>query len=205
MRYRDQDYYLLGAALDGFLKSVRGPRADLGEMVQAEVLTPIGIHQAPTVRTREAGGRDGIVWCNAGYYPTLDDLAKIALLYQAGGAHGGVQILNRELTADLLAGRDAIVKNADAALGPVSSPLPGSAEDGLYKMGFHYLRYVNAGGKVEYLPSMHGSGDNEVILYPNRMVSIVMAKASAEVLGPEKTRSDEGPVTIRAVERLAPF
>ncbi len=205
MRYRDQDYYLLGAALDSFLKSVRGPRADLGEMVQAEVLTPIGIHQAPTVRTREAGGRDGLVWCNAGYYPTLDDLAKIALLYQAGGAYGGVQILNRELTADLLAGRDAIVKNADAALGPVSSPLAGSAEDGLYKMGFHYLRYVNAGGKVEYLPSMHGSGDNEVILYPNRMVSIVMAKASAEVLGPEKTRSDEGPVTIRAVERLGPF
>lgn len=205
MRYRDQDYYLLGAALEGFLKSVRGPRADLGEMVQAEVLSPIGIHQAPTVRTREAGGRDGLVWCNAGYYPTLDDLAKIAMLYQAGGAHGGVQILNRELTADLLAGRDAIVKNADAALGPVSSPLAGSAEDGLYKMGFHYMRYVNAGGKAEYLPSMHGSGDNEVILYPNRMVSIVMAKASAEVLGPEKTRSDEGPVTIRAVERLAPF
>ena len=36
---------------------------------------------------------------------TLDDLAKIALLYQARGAHGGVQTLNRELTADLLAGR----------------------------------------------------------------------------------------------------
>ena len=104
MRYRDQDYYLLGAAIDSFL-TVRGPRADLGEMVQAEVFTPIGIYQAPTVRTREAGGRDGLVWCNAGYYPTLDDLAKIALLYQARGAHGGVQTLNRELTADLLAGR----------------------------------------------------------------------------------------------------
>jgi hypothetical protein len=52
---------------------------------------------------------------------------------------------------------------------------------------------------------MHGSGDNEVILYPNRMISIVMAKASMEVLGPEKTRSDDGPVTIRAVERIAPF
>jgi hypothetical protein len=26
-----------------------------------------------------------------------------------------------------------------------------------------------------------------------------------EVLGKEKTRSDEGPVTMRAVERLAPF
>ena len=205
MRYRDQDYFLLGAAIDGFLKSVRGPQADLGEMVQTEVLTPIGIHQAPTVRTREADGKDGLVWCNAGYYPTLDDLAKIALLYEARGAHGGVQILNRDLTTDLLAARDAIVKNADASLGPVAGPLAGSKEDGLYKMGFHFLRYVNGKGVVEYLPSMHGSGDNEVILYPNHMVSIVMAKAAVEILGPEKTRSDEGPVTIRAVERLAPF
>jgi hypothetical protein len=205
MRYRDQDYFLLGAALQGFLKSVRGPQADLGEMVQTEVLTPIGIHQAPVVRTREAGGRDGLVWCNAGYYPTLDDIAKIALLYQARGAHGGVQILNRELTADLMDGRDALVKNADASMGPVAGPLAGSTEDGKYKMGFHFLRYVNSIGTVEYLPSMHGSGDNEVVLYPNRMVSIVMAKASLEVLGPEKTRSDEGPVTLRDVERLAPF
>jgi CubicO group peptidase (beta-lactamase class C family) len=205
MRYRDQDYFLLGAAIDGFLKSVRGPQADLEEMVQTEVLTPIGIHQAPTVRTREPGGKDGLVWCNAGYYPTLDDLAKIALLYQARGAHGGLQILNRDLTTDLMSARDAIVKNADASLGPIAGPLAGSSEDGLYKIGFHFLRYVNASGAVEYLPSMHGSGDNEVILYPNRMVSIVMAKASVEILGTEKTRSDEGPVTIRAVERLAPF
>jgi CubicO group peptidase (beta-lactamase class C family) len=205
MRYRDQDYYILGAAIDGFLKSVRGPQSDLGDFVQAEVFTPIGIHQAPVVRTREAGGRDGLLWCNAGYYPTLDDLAKISLLYESLGAHGGVQILNRDLTADLMAGRDAIVKNADAALGPVPAPLSLSHEDGLYKMGFHFLRYVNGNGAVEYIPSMHGSGDNEVILYPNRMVSIVMAKAAVEILGPEKTRSDEGPVTIRAVERLAPF
>ncbi|HMK87728.1 MAG TPA: serine hydrolase [Steroidobacteraceae bacterium] len=205
MRYRDQDYFLLGAALQGFLRSVRGPRADLGEMVQNEVLTPIGVHQAPAVRTRESGGRDGLIWCNAGYYPTLDDLAKIAMLYQARGAHGGVQILNRELTEDLLVARDAIVKNADASMGPVASPLPTSTEDGEYRMGFHFLRYVNSAGKIEYLPSMHGSGDNEVILYPNRRVSIVMAKASIEILGSEKTRSDEGPVTIRDVERLEAF
>jgi hypothetical protein len=81
MRYRDQDYYILGAAIDGFLKSVRGPQADLGDMVQTEIFTPIGIHQTPIVKTRESGGRDGLLWCNAGYYPTLDDLAKIAMLY----------------------------------------------------------------------------------------------------------------------------
>jgi CubicO group peptidase (beta-lactamase class C family) len=205
MRYRDQDYFLLGAAIEGFLKSVRGPQAELLEMVKTEVLAPLGIHQAPVVRTLEAGGREGLVWCNAGYYPTLDDLAKIAMLYQALGAHGGAQILNREMTADLLSARNAIVKNADASLGPVEAPLAESSEDGLYEMGFHFLRYVNSAGKVEYVPSMHGSGDNEVILYPNKMISIVMAKASVEILGPEKTRSDDGPVTMRAVERLAPF
>lgn len=190
MRYRDQDYFLLGAAIDSFIKSVRGPQADLWQMVKTEIFEPIGIHQAPVVRTRESGGRDGIVWCNAGYYPTLDDLAKIALLYQTRGAHGGVQILNRTLTEDLLAARDAIVKNGDAG------------RNGLYEMGFHFLRYQNANGTVKYLPSMRGSGDNEIILYPNRMVSIVMAKASVDVLGPEKTRSDDGPGTIYAVERL---
>jgi CubicO group peptidase (beta-lactamase class C family) len=205
MRYRDQDYYILGAAIDGFLKSVRGPQADLWEFVKTEVFKPIGIHEAPAVKTREAGGRDGLVWANAGYYPTLDDLAKIAMLYQARGAHGGDQILDREMTADLMAGRDAIVKNADASLGPVAGPLSESKEDGLYKMGFHFLRYVNASGTVGYLPSMHGSGDNELILFPNHIISIVMAKASVEVLGKEKTRSDDGPETIRAVERLAPF
>jgi len=81
--------------------------------VAREIFAPIGIHRAPTVRTRESGGQDGLVWCNAGYYPTLDDLAKIAMLYQARGAHGGVQILNRELTAQLLSAHGAIVKNAD--------------------------------------------------------------------------------------------
>jgi CubicO group peptidase (beta-lactamase class C family) len=205
MRYRDQDYYLLGAAIEGFLRSIEGPQADLSSYIQREILTPIGIHHTPAVRTRESGGRDGLLWCNAGYYPTLDDLAKIALLYQDRGEHSGAQILNRDMTTDLLAHQGAITKNADASLGPVTVPLAGSHEDGLYRMGFHFLRYVNAIGKEEYLPSMHGSGDNEVILYPNRMISIVMAKASVEVLGNEKTRSDEGPVTIRAVERLAPF
>jgi len=73
--------------------------------------------------------------------------------------HGGAQILNRELTTELLAGRDAIVKNADASAGTVSAPLTGSSEDGLYRDGFHFLRYVNAGlVTAEYLPQHAGSG-----------------------------------------------
>jgi CubicO group peptidase (beta-lactamase class C family) len=204
VRYRDQDFYLLGAALEGFLKSVRGPEADLWDMLKAEVFAPIGIRHAPAVRTREAGGRDGLIWLSAGYYPTLDDLAKIALLYQNRGAFGGAQILHRQLTEDLLAARDALVKTGDASLRHHAPGDAGEAQ-GLYRMGFHFTPYVGSLSHKQYfLPTISGSGENEVILYPTGLVSIRTAKA-AELPPGEKAASDDGPLTIRAVDRLAPF
>jgi hypothetical protein len=204
MRYRDQDFYLLGAAIDGFLKSMRGPDADVWNMLKAEVFAPIGISHAPVVRTQEAGGRQGQVWLNAGYYPTLDDLAKIALLYQAGGAHDGAQILNRQLTLDLLAARDAIQTDADATVTRVA-PENAQPPTEFYKMGFHFIPFVGtASRRLVYLPTMSGSGENEVTLYPNQLISLVMGKA-AELPPGERARSDAGPQTERAVDRLAPF
>lgn len=204
MRYRDQDFYLLGAALEGFLKSVRGPSADLWNMLRAEVFEPIGIRHAPAVRTREPGGREGLVWLNAGYYPTLDDLAKIALLYQDRGAHNGRQILNRQLTSDLLGARDALQKDGDSSLARAVAENAGPTAE-LYEMGFHFVPYVgSASHRLYHLPTMYGSGENEVTLFPNHMISIVMAKA-AQLPAGERAKSDEGPGTIRAVDRLAPF
>jgi CubicO group peptidase (beta-lactamase class C family) len=204
MRYRDQDFYLLGAAVDGFLKSVRGPQADVWQMLQSEVLTPIGIRHAPAVRTREAGGRDGLVWFSAGYYPTLDDVAKIALLYQALGAHAGQQLLHRQLTMDLLAARDAIVNRGDASVDR-RTPEGGGADAGLYKMGIHFTPYVGSRSGTRYfLPTMSGSGENEVILHPNRLISIRMANA-AQLPEGDKASADAGPETGRAVDRLLPF
>jgi CubicO group peptidase (beta-lactamase class C family) len=192
MRYRDQDFYLLGVAIDRFVKALRGPGADVWDMLRAEVLEPIGIAHAPVVRTREARNRRGIPWFNAGYYPTPDDLAKIALLYQSRGAYGGEQLLHRALTEDLLAAREALPKRGDGADGE------------LYKMGFHFKSYVGASGKRYYLPTMWGAGESEVILYPNGLVSIVIAKAPRLASG-ETARSDAGPETIRAMESLQPF
>jgi len=204
MRYRDQDFYLLGAALDGFLKSVRGPEADVWNMIRDEVLTPIGIRHAPAVRTREAGERDGLVWFNAGYYPTLDDLAKIALLDQQRGAHAGKQLLHRQLTEDLLAARSALTKRSDAAAGLLDHAIPADGSE-RYLMGFHFTPYVGSLSRRQYyLPTMSGSGENEVILYPNGLISIRTAKAAGLPDG-EKVQSDDGPTTIRAVDRLAPF
>lgn len=204
MRYRDQDFYLLGVAIDRFLKSVRGPDADIWDMLQSEVFEPIGIAHAPVVRTRETRGRRGIPWFNAGYYPTLDDLAKVALLYQSRGAHGGEQILHRRLTEDLLAARGALPKRGDLSLGNEASAVGNEAEGELYKMGFHFRPYVGARGKPYHLPTMWGAGESEVTLYPNGLVSIVIAKA-LELPAGETARSDSGPETVLAVESLQPF
>jgi CubicO group peptidase (beta-lactamase class C family) len=166
LRYRDNDYYVLGAAIDGYLKSIRGADADIWDMLVTEVFTPIGIHRAPTTRTREPDGARGTVWFNAGYFPTLDDLAKIALLYQSRGEWGGQQILHRELTSDLLSGRGVLPK-----------------QDGTsrthYRMGFHFKSvYSQALQQETYVPAMWGSGESEIMLHPDGLVCIRIAKAA---------------------------
>jgi CubicO group peptidase (beta-lactamase class C family) len=204
VRYRDQDFYLLGAAIDAFLKSMRGPSADIWKMLIEEVFQPIGILHAPAVRTREAPDRDGLAWFNAGFYPSLDDLAKIALLYQQRGAHEGHQLLHRELTTDLLAARNAIRKDGDSSL---SRTAPENAPDGteFYLMGFHFVPYVGSKSHRRHeLPTMSGFGENEVTIYPNQVISIVMGNAAKFSPG-DQIKSEQGPQTIRAVDRLSPF
>jgi len=204
MRYRDHDFYLLGAALDGFLKSVKGPDADIWNMLRAEVFEPIGIHHAPIVRTREPDGKLGLAWLCAGYYPTLDDLAKIAVLYEDGGAHGGRQILDPKLTAGIFSTENTIRQNTDMAADRRLPP-DGDAKELLYKMGFHYYPYVaDRTGKRIYLPTMRGSTGNVVTLYPNHVISMRLTKAWPM---PKEEQHSEEPTTLmmKAVDRLAPF
>jgi CubicO group peptidase (beta-lactamase class C family) len=204
VRYRDQDFYLLGAAIDQFLKSVRGPSADAWDMLLEEVFVPIGIAHAPAIRTREGGDKKGVPWFNAGYYPTLDDLAKIALLYQNGGRWGDQQILHPTLTRELLSSQGALLKSSNAPLaGRTGSEDVGDVS--LYKMGFHFTPYVGSvSGRRYYLPTMWGSGESEVILYPNQLVSICVAKAAQLPPGETATAGDSQ-TTPRAVDRLVPF
>ena len=203
MRYRDQDFYLLGAAVDAFLKSVRGPQADAWHMLEEEVFRPIGIAHAPMVRTREPDGREGLAWFNAGYYPTLDDLAKIALLMADKGEHGGKQILHRGLTEDLLAARGALDKDGDAAR--PTDRAAGDPPPRLYRMGYHYTAWTGSrSGQLLQLPTMSGFGDNEVIIFPGRTIAIRAAKAVTWEGGPV-VHSDDPLATARAVDRLAPL
>jgi hypothetical protein len=68
-----------------------------------------------------------------------------------------------------------------------ADPLPESFAVGKpthYRMGFHFTPYYSRESRqTHYLPTMWGSGESEVILYPNEQVSIRIAKAAGFLRG----------------------
>ena len=75
---------------------------------------------------------------------------------------------------------------------------------GRYGMGFHYKVYRASPGQgaVRYVPSMFGSGGNEVILAPSGLISIRLARFSDLGTG-EKSNNGRGEMPIEAMERFA--
>jgi len=166
-RYRDQDMFLLGAAMQEYLRRKEGPSADLWDMLLNEVYRPIGIHHAATNRTIESDRREGLPVMYAGYYPTLGDMVKIATLFQNMGRHGDEQILYAPMLATIMAGPE------DRGLPTGGTNAFG---EGRYHMSFWNARYDASETCKLYLPAMMGWGGNIVALMPNGMIGIRLAK-----------------------------
>lgn len=167
-RYRDQDMFILGVAMDRFLKSKEGPRANIWSMLRREVFAPIGIHQAPTNRTIEADGSDGHPLMAYGYYPTISDMVLIARLYQNDGKHGDQQILYAPRIRELLAG-------PNPRGFPTGEKLP--AGETTYINAFWVTSYVESHGCRVFYPRMIGWGGNIVALLPGGLTGIRLAKS----------------------------
>jgi len=167
-RYRDQDMFILGVAMDRFLKSKEGPTADIWSMLRQEVFAPIGIHHAPTNRTLEADGGAGHPLMAYGYYPTLGDMVLIARLYQNGGKHGDRQILYAPRVRELLAGPNP------RGL-PTGEKLP--AGETTYTNAFWITSYVAPDDCRVFYPRMIGWGGNIVALMPGGLTGIRLAKS----------------------------
>ena len=170
-RYRDQDLFLLGAAMDGFLKSREGPNADLWDFVVNEIYEPIGIRQAPINKTLEPDGSDGVPLIAGGYYPTLEDLARIATLIQQGGAHGGKQILHRELLAEMM---------YQTPVRGLPFGTQGKAGHSTYHMAVWHQPFVAAPDCRVELSYMSGWGGHTVLMLPNGLIGIHIARAEAD-------------------------
>ena len=166
--YRDQDAYLLGVAEEALLKHKEGRNASLTAMLQHEVYRPIGIFQAPTNTTVEPGADSpydqGHMMGAYGYYPTFDDLAKIAALYQHHGARHGHQILDRTLVNRLL-----------TRPSPAPQALPGSTDGSHYYLtDWHLERFESGAACTRYIPQMEGWGGNTVTALPGGVTLIRM-------------------------------
>lgn len=179
-RYRDQDMFMLGVAMDRFLKSKEGPTADIWSMLRREVFGPIGVHHAPTNRTIEVDGSAGQPLMAYGYYPTLSDMVLIARLYQNGGRHGERQLLFAPRVKELLAGPKA------RGL-PTGEKL--SVGETTYINAFWVTSFQDSRGCRMFYPRMLGWGGNLVALMPGGMTGIRLAKSGETADGSENDTS----------------
>ncbi len=167
-RYNSCHTFILSMAMDSFLKSMEGADADIWDMVLEEVYRPIGIYHAPIMRTIEPDGSRGIPQFWVGLYPTVDDVAKVAILLRNGGQHEGQQLLHAGKVAEALRQTD------------VSGLPTGETNDygeGAYHMSFWSMPYRSAAGDLYQIPYMSGFGGNRVILNPNGIITFQFADA----------------------------
>jgi hypothetical protein len=189
-RYRDQDMYLLGVAMDAYIKAREGQNASLWSMIEHEVYEPIGIHYAIASRTIEPTG-EGIPLMGFGLYATIDELVKIGRLYHAGGRWHGSQIL--------YAPRIDLLKAGTGARGLPSGDHSPFGETRYYNAFWHVRYDANEGCKL-YVPQMEGWGSNIVALYPGALTGIRIAH-----LPSDSAATDDPTPMARVANRLAPF
>jgi CubicO group peptidase (beta-lactamase class C family) len=173
MRYRDQDMFVLGVALDRYLKAHEGPQAGLWSMLNRDVFRPIGIFYAPMNMTIEPDGASGQPLMAYGFYPTIGDMVKIARLYQAHGRFHGKQILYRPRI-------DKILDTAHAYGLPAGPADDTRAID--YYTTFWRHRYRLAPGCRRYIAEMNGYGSVTVALMPGNITGVRVAHTSSELV-----------------------
>ena len=167
-RYNSCHTFILSMAMDSFLKNMEGPEADIWDMVLEEVYRPIGISRAPIMRTIESDGSRGIPQFYIGLYPTVGDVAKVAMLLRDGGRYQGQQLLHAGKIAEALLQTEVV--------GLPTGEFNDYGE-GAYHMSFWSRPYRSAAGDLFQIPYMSGFGGNRVILNPNGIITFQFADA----------------------------
>ena len=190
-RYRDQDFFVLAAAMDALVKEREGTNAGLWPLIEQDVYGPIGVTHAVVNRTVEPDGSPGMPLLGGGLFLTLEEVACIAALYQALGEHAGEQLLHRASVVEATdphtaKGLPTGLHNADGQI--------------RYHMGFWHRPYRTRDGKLRYLPTMFGYGGTEIVLLPNSMTAIRFGHDDPR----DDTSYDVTPL-VRVAEQLSAF
>ncbi|UCH41366.1 MAG: serine hydrolase [Gammaproteobacteria bacterium] len=157
-RYRDQDLYIAGAALDALLKRLRGPEARIWDMVRDEVYAPAHIHHAIKFHTLESDPRREVPLSDAGLLLTMDNIARLGRLITDGGRIGDEQILEPALLDEFFNPRRA--KGLPAGIETADGEVH-------YHAGIWHLPYRSRAGELLWIPSMRGYGGQIMQTLPN--------------------------------------
>ena len=160
-RYRDQDLYIAGAALDALLKRYRGPDARLWDMVRDEVYIPAQIHHAVKFHTVESDAASEVPLSDAGLLLTMDNIARLGKLILDGGIIEDQQILEPQLLDEIF--------SFDIEKGLPTGTYTADGEVHYYAATWH-LPYQSRKGEKFRIPTMRGYGGQLIQILPNNTI-----------------------------------
>jgi len=94
--YASTNLFVLSYAMQNYVEKEEGMGISYWNLLRENVLVPIGAEDFILRRTVEKDGSAGLPLLAYGAWPTLDETAKIALLFNQEGNYKGQQLLNRE-------------------------------------------------------------------------------------------------------------
>lgn len=99
--YASTNLFVLSYALQQYVNEKEGNKVNYWTLVHDQVLVPIGADQFTVLHTQENDTTQAIPRLAYGALPTLDEAAKIALLFANRGNHEGVQLLHQRRTMEI--------------------------------------------------------------------------------------------------------
>lgn len=174
--YHTVDQFLLAQAETGYLQTQQGPNADLFNLMRDEVYTPLHLTAGTltTERTDNASAAGsspttGRPFGAYGMFWTVDDIAKLATLFQNNGAAGATQLVDR---GQMLAAMQRTT--SDTGVAAVSADLTGDADGTVAAGGYRYSNGVWAYPTTNQVPGcglrvpfMSGYGGITIAMMPN--------------------------------------
>ncbi len=153
--YASTNLFVLSYALQQYVIAQEGEGVNYWDLVREEVLTPIGAGQFMVLPTIEKDTTEAIPILAYGALPTIDEAAKIALLFANEGRFAGKQILAREKVREIFG-------KTDWEGHSTNNDFRGSG----YQHGF-WSKVINANGCPVKATYMLGFGENYVIFLPS--------------------------------------
>jgi CubicO group peptidase (beta-lactamase class C family) len=153
--YASTNLFVLSYALQQYVAEKEGPGVNYWDLVREHVLVPIGAEHFTVLHTIEADEADAIPILAYGALPTIDEAAKVALLFAHGGSYEGQQILQKERVQEIF-GQTAWQGYS------TDNDFRGSN----YQHGF-WSKEIAAGNCQVKVTFMLGFGENYVVFLPS--------------------------------------